>query len=127
MREYKMGRGEYLEERIPDLKGTIAEYFGSVSGTETIKGHELYIVEDPDNPVFDRVAAGAAQYEGKKDRLAVSFEERPTEEVIDAGQTEAAGEALSLKNEFLKEATGRDAKSRRESMKRDVEDDAPDV
>lgn len=126
MKEYKMGRGEYLEDRVPDLEATIAEYFGPVTGTETIDGHELYVIEDPDNPVFERVAAGAARYEGKKDRLAVSFEERPAEEVIAAGEADAAAEAVDLKNEFLKEATGRDAKSRRESMKREVEDDAPD-
>lgn len=126
MKVYKMGRGEYLEERIPDLKATVEEYFGAVTGTEVIDGHELYVVDDPDNPVFDRVLAGAAHYEGKKDRLAVSFEERPAEEVIAAGEVEAAEEAVDLKNDFLREATGRDAKSRRESLKREVEDDAPD-
>jgi hypothetical protein len=32
-----------------------------------------------------------------------------------------------MKNEFLLEATGRDAKARRDSMKRSVEDDPDDV
>jgi len=72
-----MRRGEHLEDRIPDMKAKIEEYFGEVAGTEEHNGHELYVVEDVD-----------------------------------------------AKNDFLLEATGRDAKSRRESMKRQVEDDA---
>ncbi|USZ69353.1 DUF5611 family protein [Halorussus salilacus] len=124
MKEYKMRRGEHLEDRIPDMKAKIEEYFGEVAGTEEYDGHELYVVEEPDNPVFDRIVAGTAEYSGKKDKLAVHFEERPAEEVIEAGHFDAAEEAVSLKNDFLLEATGRDAKSRRESMKRAVEDDA---
>jgi hypothetical protein len=127
MRVYKMRRGEYLEDRIPDMRATVEEYFGPVAGTETVDGHELLVVEEPRNPVFERVLAGAARYSGKKDRLAVQFDERPAEEVIAAGQADAAQDAVDAKNEFLLEATGRDAKSRRDSMKRDVEDDAPDV
>jgi hypothetical protein len=126
MKEYKMRRGEHLEDRVPDLEATIESYFGPVTGTEEANGHELYVVEEPTNPVFERILAGAASYSGKKDRLAVHFEERPAEEVIASGDAEAAAEAVSLKNEFLLEATGRDAKSRRKSMKRTVEDDAPD-
>jgi len=126
MREYKMRRGESLEERVPDLEATVEEYFGPVAGTEAVKGNELYVVEEPDNPAFERVLAGAAEYDSKKDRLALHFEERPAEEVIEAGEAEAAAEAVDLKNDFLLEATGRDAKARRDSMKRDVEDDAPD-
>jgi len=124
MKEYKMRRGEHLEDRIPDLKGKIEEYFGTVSGTEEVNGHELFVVEDPDNPVFDRIVAGAAAYSGKKDKLAVHFEERPAEDVIAEGHADAAADAVNKKNEFLLEATGRDAKSRRDSMKRAVEDDA---
>ncbi|MDR5674395.1 Uncharacterized protein AArcCO_2938 [Halalkaliarchaeum sp. AArc-CO] len=127
MKEYKMRRGEHLEERVPDLKGKIEEYFGEVAGTDEMNGHELFVVEDPDNPVFERILAGTAKYSGKKDKLAVHFEERPAEDVIAEGQADAAAEAVSLKNDFLEEVTGRDAKSRRESMKRAVEDDAPDV
>jgi hypothetical protein len=126
MKEYKMRRGEHLEDRVPDLEATIESYFGPVTGTEEANGHELYVVEEPTNPVFERILAGAASYSGKKDRLAVHFEERPAEEVIASGDAEAAAEAVSLKNEFLLEATGRDAKSRRKSMKRTVEDDTPD-
>jgi hypothetical protein len=126
MKEYKMRRGEHLDDRIPDLKDTIESYFGPVTGTEEVNGNELYVIGDPDNAVFDRILAGAAEYGSKKDKLAVHFEERPAEEVIAAGEADAAEEAVSLKNEFLLEATGRDAKSRRDSMKRDVEDDAPD-
>jgi hypothetical protein len=124
MKEYKMRRGEYLEERMPDLEGEVEEYFGPVTATEEYKGSDLYVVEDPDNPVFERVTAGAVEYSGKKDKLAVDFEERPAEEVIADGDAEAAADAVDAKNEFLLEATGRDAKSRRESMKREVEDDA---
>ena len=117
-----MRRGEYLEERIPDLKATVAEFFGPISGTEEYNGSELYVVEEPSNPVFERVVAGAVSYPGKKDTLAVDFVERdPTE--LSAAELEAAGEAVSKKNEFLLAATGRDAKSRRKSMKRAVEDD----
>ena len=122
-----MRRGEYLDDRIPDLRAAVEEYFGAVTGTEELDGHELYVVEDPDNPVFERILAGAASYSGKKDRLIVHFEERDAADVIAEGNADAAQEAVDLKNEFLLEATGRDAKSRRDSMKRDVEDDAPDV
>jgi len=117
-----MRRGEYLEERIPDLRGTVEEYFGPISGTQEYKGSDLFVIEEPSNPVFERVVAGAVSYDGKKDQLAVDFVERdPTE--LSPDELEAAGEAVSLKNDFLLEATGRDAKSRRESMKRSVEDD----
>ncbi|MFA9515743.1 DUF5611 family protein [Halopenitus sp. H-Gu1] len=126
MKQYKMRRGEYLEDRMPDLKASVEEYFGEVTDTEEHDGHELYVVEDPDNPVFDRILAGVASYDGKKDRLAVHFEERPAEEVIAEGNADAAADAVDAKNDFLLEATGRDAKSRRESMKRSVEDEAPD-
>ena len=119
-----MRRGETLEERVPDLEGTIEAYFGPVSGTTDLDGHEVFLVEEPDNPVFSRVRAGAGTYDGKKDTLVVDFEERPPAEVLEAGLEEHAADAVSAKNEFLLEATGRDAKSRRESMKRAVEDDA---
>ncbi|GAA0266729.1 DUF5611 family protein [Halobacterium noricense] len=124
MKEYKMRRGEYLEERMPDLKSEIEGYFGEITDTEGFKGSDLYVVEDPDNPVFERITAGAVEYSGKKDKLAVDFEERPAEEVIAEGDAEAAADAVDAKNDFLLEATGRDAKSRRDSMKRSVEDDA---
>ena len=122
MKEYKMRRGEYLEERIPDLEGTVEEYFGPITGTEEFKGSDLFVVEEPSNPVFERIVAGAVEYSGKKDKLAVEFHERdPTE--LEPDELEAAGDAVSKKNDFLLEATGRDAKSRRKSMKRSVEDD----
>ncbi|SDX79916.1 DUF5611 family protein [Halobellus clavatus] len=125
MKEYKMRRGETLEERIPDMEATVEEYFGSISDTMEYKDSELYVVEEPDNPVFQRIVAGAVTYSGKKDRLGVEFEERdPTE--LGPDDLEAAGDAVDAKNDFLLEATGRDAKSRRDSMKRAVEDDAPD-
>jgi len=117
-----MRRGEYLEERIPDLEGTIEEYFGPITGHEEYKGSELFVVGEPSNPVFERIVAGAVSYSGKKDKLAVDFVERDPAE-LGPEELEAAEAALSAKNEFLLEATGRDAKSRRESMKRDVEDD----
>ncbi|WP_435344457.1 DUF5611 family protein [Haloarchaeobius sp. HRN-SO-5] len=123
MKEYKMRRGEYLEERIPDLKGTVEEYFGPISGTQDYKGSDLFVIEDPSNPVFERIVVGAVEYSGKKDKLAVEFHERdPTE--LGPDELEAAGDAVSKKNDFLLEATGRDAKSRRKSMKRSVEDSA---
>jgi hypothetical protein len=126
MKEYKMRRGEYLEERIPDLEGTVEEYFGPITGTTEHKGSDLFVVEEPDNPVFERIVVGAVVYSGKKDRLAVEFAESdPTE--LGPEELEAAEEAVSLKNEFLLEATARDAKSRRDSMKRDVEDESPDI
>lgn len=126
MKEYKMRRGEYLEERIPDLEATVEQYFGPITGTTDYKGNDLFVVEEPDNPVFDRIVVGALSYSGKKDRLAVEFEEQNP---ADLGPEElaVAEEAITLKNEFLLEATGRDAKSRRESMKRAVEDESPDI
>jgi hypothetical protein len=124
MREYKMRRGEHLEERVPDLKAKIEETFGAVTDTEEYKGSELSVVEDPKNPVFQRIVAGTVEYDGKKDKLGVDFTERPAEEVIQEGNAEAAADAVDAKNDFLEECTGRDAKSRRDSMKRSVEDDA---
>jgi len=124
MEEYKMRRGEYLEERVPDLEATVEEYFGPITETEEFKGSDLYVVGDPDNPVFTRIVAGAVSYSGKKDKLAVHFEERDLESLMETGDVDAAGDANDAKNDFLLECTGRDAKSRRESMKRAVEDDA---
>ena len=123
MREYKMRRGEELADRVPDLKATIEEYFGPVTGTEEYKGSDLYVVGEPKNPVFERIVAGAVSYSGKKDKLAVDFTERDLQELLETGDVDAAGDANSAKNDFLLECTGRDAKSRRESMKRSVEDD----
>jgi hypothetical protein len=123
MEEYKMRRGEYLGERVPDLRGTIEEYFGPVTGTQDFRESDLYVVGEPDNPVFEKVIAGAVAYSGKKDRLAVDFVERPLEELMETGDVDAAGDANTAKNQFLLECTGRNAKSRRESMKRAVEDD----
>ncbi|WP_254537152.1 DUF5611 family protein [Halomarina litorea] len=124
MREYKMRRGEHLEDRIPDMKATVEDYFGPITGTEEFKGSDLFVVGEPKNPVFEKIIVGAVKYSGKKDKLAVDFIERPAEELIAEGDMEAAEDAVSAKNEFLLEATGRDAKSRRESLKRSVEDDA---
>ena len=121
-----MRRGEYLEERIPDLESTVEEYFGDITNTEEYNGSDLFVIEEPDNPVFERIVVGAVTYGSKKDTLAVNFEERELEDLMETGDVDAAGDANAAKNEFLLEATGRDAKARRDSMKRDVEDDAPD-
>ena len=123
MREYKMRRGEYLEERVEDVESFVEEHFGPVTATESYGDGELLVVEDPDNPVFERVTAGRVEYSSKKNRIALDIEERPAEEVIAEGHADAAEDALNLKNDFLETATGRDAKARRKSMKRDVEDD----
>ena len=124
MREYKMRRGEHLEDRVEDMEVFVTEYFGEPTATEEYKGNDLFVVEEPDNPVFKRVVAGTVAYGSKKDKLALDIVERPAEEVIAEGHVDAAEEAVGLKNNFLEEATGRDAKARRDSMKRDVEDDA---
>ena len=121
-----MRRGEQLSERVPDMEAFIEEYFGPITGSEEYNGNDLHVVGEPDNPVFDRIIAGTAAYGSKKDRLAVEFEERdPTE--LGPEELEAAQEAVDLKNDFLEEATGRDAEARRDSMKRKVEDDPDDV
>jgi hypothetical protein len=124
MREYKMRRGEYLADRVEDMEAFVTDYFGEPTATEEYEGNDLLVVEEPDNPVFSRVVAGTISHGSKKDKLALNIEERPAEEVIAEGHVEAAEEAVGLKNNFLEEATGRDAKARRDSMKRDVEDDA---
>lgn len=123
MREYKMRRGEYLDERVPDLEGLIEEYFGPITGSETHDGVELNVVGEPSNPTFDRVLAGEAEYASKKNTLIVHFEERDPAELIASGDVDAAEEAVELKNDFLETVTGRDAEARRDSMKRAVEDD----
>ena len=119
-----MRRGEHLHERVEDMEAFVEEHFGPVTGTEDYQGSDLLVVDDPENPVFDRVIAGTVEYSGKKDKLALEIEERPAEDVIAEGHVDAAEDAVATKNDFLEGATGRDAKSRRESMKRDVEDDA---
>jgi hypothetical protein len=124
MREYKMRRGEHLEDRVPDMEAFVEEYFGDVTDTEERKDSDLLVVDDPDNPVFDRVVAGTVEYSGKKDKLALHIDERDAEDVIAEGNADAAQDAVNAKNDFLEEATGRDAKARRDSMKRSVEDDA---
>jgi len=121
-----MRRGETLEENVPDMEATVEEYFGEITGTEEYNGSDLYVVGNPNNPVFERIVVGASKYSGKKDKLAVHFEERDAAEVIAEGNADAAQEAVDAKNDFLLEATGRDAKARRDSMKRAVEDEAPD-
>jgi hypothetical protein len=126
MKQYKMRRGQTLEENAPDLQATIEEYFGPVTGTEEWDGNELYVVDEPENPVFKRIVAGAATFSGKKDQLAVHFEEHEAAAILEKGLEDHAEDAVSAKNDFLLEVTGRDAKSRRDSMKRAVEDDAPD-
>ena len=123
-----MRRGEYLDDRVEDMEAFVEEYFGPVTDSEPYKDSELHVVETPDNPVFQRVTAGTVEYSDKKNKLALDIEERPAEEVIAEGHFDAAEEAVALKNNFLEETTGRDAKARRDSMKRDVEDDeVPDV
>jgi len=119
-----MRRGEHLEDRVPDMEAFVEQYFGEVTDTQEHNGSDLLVVDDPDNAVFNRVVAGTVEYSSKKDKIALHIDERPAEEVIADGDVEAAEEAVSLKNDFLEEATGRDAKSRRDSMKRSVEDDA---
>jgi len=124
MREYKMRRGEHLEDRVPDMEAFVEEYFGEVTDTEEYEGNDLLVVDDPDNPVFDRVVAGRFEYGSKKDKIALHIDERPAEDVIAEGNVEAAEDAVAIKNDFLEEATDRDAKARRDSLKRSVEDDA---
>jgi len=127
MEEYKMRRGEHLGDRIPDMESTVEEYFGPISGTEEYRGNDLFVIEDPDNPVFDHVTVGTIEHSSKKDKLALDIEERPAEKIIEEGLTDAAEDAVSVKNEFLLEATGRDANARRDSMKRAVEDEPDEV
>jgi hypothetical protein len=124
MREYKMRRGEHLEDRVDDMEAFIEEYFGPITDTTDYNDGELHVVESPDNPVFERVTAGTVEYSGKKNKVALDIEERPAEEVIAEGHVDAAEDAVAVKNDFLEAATGRDAKARRDSLKRDVEDDA---
>ncbi|SFR99057.1 hypothetical protein SAMN05216559_2147 [Halomicrobium zhouii] len=124
MREYKMRRGEHLEDRVPDMEAFVEDYFGEPTDTEEYKGNDLLVVEEPENPVFERVVAGTIEFSGKKNKLALNITERPAEDVIAEGHVDAAEDAVNAKNDFLEEATGRDAKARRDSMKRDVEDDA---
>lgn len=121
-----MRRGETLDENIPDMEATVEDYFGPITGTEEWNGSDLYVVGDPENPVFEKIVVGAVKYSGKKDTLAVHFEERDAADVIAEGNADAAQDAVNAKNDFLLEATGRDAKARRDSMKRAVEDEAPD-
>jgi len=120
-----MRRGEYIEERVPDMREKVKEYFGEITGTDERDGVEMYVVEDA--MVFDRVEAGIEQRSSAKDRLAVHFEEKDVPTLQDEGLLDQAGDAREAKNDFLEDVTGRDAKARRDSMKRDVEPDDVDV
>ena len=119
-----MRRGEHLSDRVEDMEAFVEEHFGEVTGETEYNGGTLLVVDDPDNPVFDRVVGGTVEYSSKKDRVALNIEERPAEDVIAEGHVDAAEDAVTVKNDFLEGATGRGAKARRDSMKRDVEDDA---
>ena len=125
MREYKMRRGETLAEPMPDLQASVESYFGPITETTEHQGSDLFVVGTPDNPVFERIVAGAVSYPGKKDTLAVEFIERDPAE-LSPTDLEAAGAAVAANNEFLLEATGRNAKSRRDSLKREMDKDAPE-
>ncbi len=104
------------------MEATVEDYFGPITETQEFKGSDLFVIGEPDNPVFEKIVAGTVEYSGKKDKLGVEFHERdPTE--LGPDELEAAGEAVDAKNDFLLEATGRDAKARRDSLKRSVEDD----
>lgn len=120
-----MGRGEYLEENAPDLKALIEDYFGEVAGIEERDGVEMFVVRD--TMVFDKVMIGVEENENKKNRLAVHFEEKDVDTLQEEGLLNEASQAMDAKNEFLEEVTGRDAKARRDSMKREVEDADADV
>lgn len=121
MKEYEIKRGATLEERIVDLKGEIEEYFGPINGTENREGQKLYVVKNPVNPIFKKVSIGAGKYPGKKDTLIVDFEEDKDAiaEMIAEGNTELAADAVTVKNEFLLKATGKDSKARRKAAKRE--------
>jgi hypothetical protein len=121
MRYYKMRRGEYIDERVPDMREKVEEYFGDVDRTDERDGVEMYVVED--TMVFDTVEVGVEERSSAKDRLAVHFEEKDVPTLQEEGLLDEAGAAREAKNDFLEEVTGRDAKARRESMKRDVEPD----
>ncbi len=43
--------------------------FGEVTDTEDYEGNDLLVVDDPDNPVFDRVVAGRVEYGRRKVKL----------------------------------------------------------
>lgn len=106
------------------MEAKVEDYFGPVTGTETRDGMEMLVVED--TMVFSKVLVGVEENPNKKDRLAVHFEEKDVQTLQEEGLLDEAGRAMEAKNEFLEEVTGRDAKARRDSMKREVED-AEDV
>jgi hypothetical protein len=98
MREYKMRRGEHLSDRVEDMEAFIEDHFGEVTGETDYNDGTLLVVDDPDNPVFDRVVGGTVEYSSKKDRVALNIEERPAEEVIAEGHVDAAEDAVTVKN-----------------------------
>jgi hypothetical protein len=125
MRYYKMGRGNYFDDLDEDLETITERYWGEIDGTRERDGTEMYVVED--TMVFDEVLVGREYNDGKKDRLAVHFEEKDVATLQEEGKLDAADDAMDAKNAFLEEVTGRDAKARRDSLKREVEDADADV
>ncbi len=120
-----MRRGEYLEDRVDDLEAKIEEYFGEITGTEDVDGTEVFVVED--SGVFESVKVGVERNEGRKNRVAVEFNEKDVQVLQEEGLIDKAQDAMRAKNDFLEEVTGRNAKDRRESMKRDVEGSDADI
>ena len=120
MKYYKMRRGEHLQDRVDDLEALVEDYFGDITGRKQKDGVDMHRVED--SMVFEEVLVGVEENSNKKDRLAVHFKEKPVSQLADEGKLDLAGDAREAKNDFLEEVTGRDAKARRDSMKRDVED-----
>lgn len=125
MRYYKMGRGHYFDDLDEDLQTITERYWGDVTDTTERDGVEMMVVED--TMVFEEVLVGREENSGKKDRLVVHFEEKDVPTLQEEGLLDAAGDAMDAKNDFLEEVTGRDAKARRDSMKREVEDADADV
>lgn len=122
---YKMGQGEYLD--MDNVKSAFTDAFGDISRTETVvltdedgesRTVEFLFVDDVEPTGLDAIAIGEIKYDSKKNRLAVIFSETNISDIDDPSK---AREAITAKNRFLEQATGRSVKNRRQSMKSSVQ------
>ena len=121
---YRLARGEYFDERVPDLSQVLEKHFDAEVDLTTdvvVEGQDVtcHIAGDVGKDGLKRVIAGKVSYPSKKSELAVRFVEKHPRELSSNADP---SEAINAKNEFLHAVTGRTAEDRREDMKNDVED-----
>ena len=125
VRVYTFAPGESYEERIDDLESLLAEHYTfdtAAHQTAEIDGVTVrFTTIEPANAGLELLHVGPVEYPNKKTALAVAFQEVDPSDVPPEDASDLR-EAIQKKNTFLEAATGRDADSRRDAMKRRTKD-----